>query len=240
MDRNHGVKSSPIFITNQNIQLVKILSKSLFVFLLLINILSSCAQKNKGDLIVDDNKNLDGVTGLEVATLGSGCFWCIEAVYQTLEGVEKVESGFSGGKVDNPSYRQICTGNTCHAEVCQITFYPEKITYAELLEVFWATHDPTTLNRQGNDVGTQYRSAIFYHNEQQKEVAQKSLEAANESGEWNAPIVTEITAVSKFYKAEDNHQDYFSLNSELPYCTMVIKPKLEKFKKKFKEKLKQQ
>ncbi|MBL4716104.1 MAG: peptide-methionine (S)-S-oxide reductase MsrA, partial [Bacteroidia bacterium] len=154
MDRNHGVKSSPIFITNQNIQLVKILSKSLFVFLLLINILSSCAQKNKGDLIVDDNKNLDGVTGLEVATLGSGCFWCIEAVYQTLEGVEKVESGFSGGEVDNPSYRQICTGNTGHAEVCQITFYPEKITYTELLEVFWATHDPTTLNMQGNDVGT--------------------------------------------------------------------------------------
>ncbi len=175
---------------------------------------------------------------MEIATLGAGCFWCIEAIYQKLEGVEKVESGYAGGTIKNPAYKEVCAGSTGHAEVCQITYNSEIISYQDLLEIFWRVHDPTTLNRQGNDVGTQYRSAIFYHSEEQKEIALKSKEAASEAKLWDDPIVTEISPISMYYPAEDYHQNYFNDNPQNTYCTYVVGPKVEKFKKKFAEKLK--
>jgi len=162
----------------------------------------------------------------------------VEAVFQNLEGVESVVSGYAGGQVKNPSYREVTTGVTGHAEVAQIKYNPKKITFDELLEVFWQTHDPTTLNRQGADTGTQYRSAIFYHNGEQKRMAEKYKKELDESGAFNNPIVTEITALDEFYVAEDYHQNYYNLNSDQPYCSFVIVPKLEKLKKVFKEKLK--
>jgi peptide-methionine (S)-S-oxide reductase len=174
----------------------------------------------------------------EVATFGAGCFWCVEAVFLNLEGVNKVISGYSGGTVKDPTYKQVCTGTTGHAEVCQIYYNPDVISYKELLEVFWKTHDPTTLNRQGNDVGTQYRSVILYHNEEQKELAEIFKERLNESGAYDHPIVTEISPFDTFYKAEDYHQNYYNLNSLMPYCQFVIQPKLDKFKKAFSDKLK--
>ena len=177
---------------------------------------------------------------MEKATFGTGCFWCTEALFQDLDGVAKVESGYTGGHVDNPTYKQVCAGTTGHAEVVQITYDPQKITFEELLEVFWQVHDPTTLNRQGNDVGTQYRSAIFYHNEEQKKLAEKYKKELDASGAWDDPIVTEITPYSKFYVAEDYHQNYYNLNSSQPYCRYVIQPKLEKFQKVFKNKLKKE
>lgn len=176
--------------------------------------------------------------GMEMITLGGGCFWCTEAVFQRLNGVEKVVSGYAGGIIKHPTYRQICTGTTGHAEVVQVYYNPEKISLVEILEVFWATHDPTTLNRQGADVGPQYRSAIFYTQESQKEVAQQLKKELNEAGVFEQPIVTEITAFSNFYPAEDYHQEYFNLNGMQPYCQFVIKPKVEKLKKHFAEKLK--
>jgi peptide-methionine (S)-S-oxide reductase len=174
----------------------------------------------------------------EVATFGSGCFWCTEAVFERLEGVEKVISGFSGGNVKNPAYREVTSGRTGHAEVCQIYFDPETISYEELLDVFWHTHDPTTLNRQGNDVGPMYRSAIFYHSEEQKQAAERSKKAMDNSGTFRDPIVTEISAFTDFYEAEDYHQDYFKNNPNQPYCSFVVKPKVEKFKAKYADKLK--
>ena len=177
-------------------------------------------------------------SGLETATFGAGCFWCVEAVFQNLKGVESVISGYTGGHVKNPSYKEVTTGSTGHAEVTQITYDPQKITFTELLEVFWQTHDPTTLNRQGADVGAQYRSAIFYHNEVQKRLAENYIKKLNESGAFENPIVTEITALEEFYVAEDYHQNYYNLNSHQPYCSFVIVPKLEKLKKVFKDKLK--
>jgi peptide-methionine (S)-S-oxide reductase len=174
----------------------------------------------------------------DTATFGSGCFWCTEALFQDLEGVISVTSGYSGGTIKNPAYKEICTGRTGHAEVIRIIFDPNKITYPELLEVFWKTHDPTTLNRQGNDVGTQYRSVIFYHSEEQKMLAEKYKKELDSSGAFDKPIVTEISPASAFYKAENYHQDYFNLNGTEPYCTFVIQPKVEKFKKVFKDKLK--
>ncbi len=177
----------------------------------------------------------------EVATFGTGCFWCTEAVFDNLDGVEAVDSGYTGGHVENPTYDQICTKTTGHAEVVQITFRPNIITYDELLEVFWRVHDPTTLNRQGNDVGPQYRSAIFYHNEEQKKRAEASLNETDKSNLWADPIVTEITAMTIFYKAEDHHQNYFKrIGDRNPYCTYIIKPKVQKFEKEFKEKLKKE
>ena len=173
-----------------------------------------------------------------VATLGNGCFWCTEAVFQSLKGVESAVSGYSGGDIKNPSYKEVCTGRTGHAEVIQITYNPQVISFAELLEVFFETHDPTTLNRQGNDVGTQYRSAVFYHNEKQKEEAEYYIKKLDESGAFANPIVTEVTAFTVFYTAENYHQDYFKLNGEQPYCNFVIKPKMEKFRKAFHDKLK--
>ncbi|MCB0497124.1 MAG: peptide-methionine (S)-S-oxide reductase MsrA [Cyclobacteriaceae bacterium] len=174
----------------------------------------------------------------EVAVFGEGCFWCTEAVFEELKGVISVESGYMGGKVANPSYQLVCTGTTGHAEVTKITFDPNVISFKELLEVFWKTHDPTTLNRQGADTGTQYRSAIFYMNEEQKELAEKYKKRLNESGAFNAPIVTEITKAGPFYPAEDYHQNYYSLNPNQGYCRYVIQPKVEKFRKAFADKLK--
>lgn len=174
----------------------------------------------------------------DTATFGNGCFWCTEAIFQDLDGVIKVTSGYSGGKVANPSYREVCSGLTGHAECLQIIFDPTIISFDELLEVFWKTHDPTTLNRQGNDVGTQYRSVVFYHSEEQKQLAEKYKKELDASGAFGNPIVTEITPFSKFYPAEDYHQQYYNLNGEEPYCRFVIAPKVEKFRKVFKDKLK--
>ena len=174
----------------------------------------------------------------EIVTLGAGCFWCVEAIYQRLEGVEKVESGYSGGSVKNPSYEQVCTGRTGHTEVIQVTFDPKKLSLKELLQVFFKTHDPTTLNKQGADVGTQYRSAIFYRSDEQKNIAVQVKKETDAAKIWDDPIVTEISPFTEFYKAEEYHQDYYNQNSYQPYCMMVINPKLSKFKKEFGNKLK--
>lgn len=177
-------------------------------------------------------------TGRQLATLGGGCFWCTEAVFQQLKGVEKVTSGYTGGHVENPTYRQVCTGTTGHAEVIQIEFDPEKIKFEELLEVFFQTHDPTTLNRQGNDVGTQYRSVIFPHSDEQKKISEEYIKQLNEAKIWKSPIVTTIEPLAKFYPAEDYHNNYFDQHEDAPYCQMVIRPKVNKFRKQFKDKLK--
>jgi peptide-methionine (S)-S-oxide reductase len=174
----------------------------------------------------------------EVATFGSGCFWCTEAIFQRVDGVLKVVSGYEGGTVKNPSYKEVCEGTTGHAECTQITFDPSKVSYDELLKIFWKTHDPTTLNRQGNDVGTQYRSVIFYNNELQKATAEKYKKELDASGAWDKPLVTEITASTTFYPAEDYHQNYFNDNPGQGYCAFVIRPKVEKFESVFKDKLK--
>ena len=175
---------------------------------------------------------------MEIATFGGGCFWCVEAVFLELKGVKSVKSGYMGGRTENPTYKQICTGTTGHAEVIQIEFDPDVVSFDVLLQVFWKTHDPTTLNRQGNDVGTQYRSAVFYHNDSQKEKATDYKKKLNEISAYPNPIVTEITAASKFYVAEDYHQNYFNNNPNQPYCRALIPPKLEKLKKVFGDKLK--
>lgn len=177
---------------------------------------------------------------MEVASFGNGCFWCTEAIFQNLEGVEKVVSGYAGGDVLNPTYEQVCSGRTGHAELIQITYDPAKISFEELLEVFWATHDPTTLNRQGNDVGTQYRSVIFYHDAGQKELAEKYKKQLDASGTFADPIVTEIAPMPAFYPAENYHQNYFNRNGQQPYCSFLIRPKVAKFKKEFKDKLKEE
>lgn len=174
----------------------------------------------------------------EVATFGSGCFWCTEAVFQKLKGVQSVTSGYCGGSVKDPTYAQICTGRTGHAEVVQITFDPKVITYVQLLEIFWRTHDPTTQDRQGNDRGTQYRSAIFYHSARQRELAERYKKKIDEAQVFKSPLVTEITAFTEFYKAEDEHQNFYAQNSRQPYCRAVIRPKLDKLQKVFGEKLK--
>lgn len=175
---------------------------------------------------------------VEVATLGGGCFWCLEAVYDELEGVLDVVSGYAGGHVPNPDYHAVCRGTTGHAEVVQITFDPNIISYREILEVFFTIHDPTTLNRQGADVGTQYRSAIFYHSEAQKEIAEEVIEAFERERIWSNPIITEITRLDKFYVAEDYHQEYFKRNPYQGYCMAVIEPKVVKFRKKYANRLK--
>lgn len=200
---------------------------------------SSCAgQENNstqpGDMIMNDSN-----IKLDTATFGAGCFWCVEAIFQNLEGVYSVQAGYSGGHIDNPTYKQVCDGNTGHVEVAQITYDPRVITFEDLLDVFWKTHDPTTLNKQGHDVGEQYRSVVFYHNEAQKSVAEKSKKAMDESGYFDSPIVTAIEPLTNYYKAEDYHQDYFKYNPNQPYCVAVVKPKVEKFKKEFKHKLKE-
>ena len=174
---------------------------------------------------------------MEIATLGAGCFWCVEAVYQDIMGVESVMSGYSGGNVENPIYQQVSSGRTGHAEVCQITFDPNVISFEEILDIFFETHDPTTLNRQGNDVGSQYRSVIFYHDYVQKKIAEQVLKKYDESGKWQNPIVTEITPFEKFYRAEEYHQNYFKNNPSQGYCRIIISPKVEKVRKTFKLKI---
>ena len=170
---------------------------------------------------------------LQTATLGAGCFWCVEAIFQEVIGVHSVVSGYTGGAVPNPSYQQICTGSTGHAEVTQITFDPQTISFADLLSIFWRVHDPTTLNRQGADVGTQYRSVIFYHSKEQKAIAGKSKQEADASGLWPKPIVTEISPLTTFYPAEAYHQNYYRVNPDQPYCRAIIDPKIQKFRKTF-------
>ncbi len=175
--------------------------------------------------------------GYEKATLGGGCFWCTEAVYKKMKGVVEVVPGFSGGHIKNPAYREVTSGRTGHAEVVQITFDTEITSFADILKVFFMTHDPTTLNKQGNDVGTQYRSAVFYHDEQQKATAEKMIELFEQKKVYSNPIITEIKPFDAFYLAEDYHHNYFERNKNQPYCNFVIRPKVEKFKKVFKEKL---
>lgn len=220
---------------------------SIFLFAVIgATSLTSCAQQPKKEIPPMEAKKTVTVTpsqgpqssSLEVATFGAGCFWCVEAQFQMLEGVVKVESGFSGGHVKNPSYKEVCNGTTGHAEVCNITFDPKKISYDEMLAAFWQTHDPTQLNRQGNDIGTQYRSAIFYHNDAQKQLAEKYKKRLNDEKVYDSPVVTEIAPFTVFYKAEDYHSNYYNLNGEESYCQFVIRPKVEKFQKVFKDKLK--
>lgn len=217
---------------------MNLLKHSLFVLSLLGTSLASCgrqtAQKNQepGDMTISkDQKTAQ-------ATFGTGCFWCTEAQFQQLEGVLTVESGYSGGEKPNPTYEEVCSGNTGHAEVVQITYDPAKITFAQLLEAFFLSHDPTQLNRQGNDVGTQYRSVIFYHDAEQQREAEFYKKKVEESGAYDKPIVTEISPYSAFFKAENYHQNYYNENGSQPYCYYVVKPKLEKFKKAFADKLK--
>jgi peptide-methionine (S)-S-oxide reductase len=174
----------------------------------------------------------------EVATLGGGCFWCLEAVYQELQGVEKVESGYSGGHVSNPTYRAVCAETTGHAEVVQVTFDPSVVSYKDILEVYFTIHDPTTLNRQGADVGTQYRSVIFYHDDQQRAVAERVISDLESEGIWSDPIVTEVEPFDEFYVAEDYHQNYFRNNGFQPYCQVIIAPKVAKFRKEHLDRLK--
>lgn len=179
-------------------------------------------------------------TNLQTATLAGGCFWCLEVVFDEVKGVQDVESGYAGGRTVNPSYRAVCNGDTGHAEVVQIHFDPGIVSYRDLLNVFFAIHDPTSLNRQGADVGTQYRSAIFYHNDDQKMVAEELIESLNSQKIWDKPIVTELSPLDKFYMAEDYHQEYFARNPYQPYCQAVVAPKLSKFRKHFLELLKKQ
>ena len=187
-----------------------------------------------------EEKSMDERSEFRLATFGGGCFWCTEAIFKRLAGVEKVVSGYCGGSVENPTYEQVSTGTTGHAESIQITYDPAKVAYDDLLEVFWKTHDPTTKNRQGNDVGPQYRSVIFYHDAEQKELAESYRKKLEAEGIWDRPIVTEIEPFSKFWPAESYHQDYYDNNPTKSYCNVVITPKIEKFKKIFKDRLKKQ
>ena len=184
------------------------------------------------------NKNQKNMKDLEVATLGSGCFWCTEAFFLRLKGVESVVSGYSGGQIKNPTYREVCSGLTGHAEVIQVKFDPSMISYEEILEVFWNTHDPTTLNKQGADEGTQYRSVVFYHNDSQKKIAEEYKAQLNQSEVYNNPVVTEISPFKEFYPAEEYHENYYMLNPNQGYCQYVIRPKVEKFNKEYASKLK--
>ena len=218
----------------------------IFTFLFLCcMVVISCAQSDKkqkkqmnneaSSASLDEN-NVD-MANTEIATFGTGCFWCTEAVLESLDGVKKVVSGYAGGTVANPSYKEVCTGTTGHAECVEVVYDPKVISYAELLEAFFRSHDPTSLNKQGNDVGTQYRSVIFYHTEAQQKLAEQAKAELDKSGAYTKPIVTEISKAPKFYVAEDYHQNYFANNPDQGYCAFVIAPKLDKFKKVFKEKL---
>src|SRR5438270_1838982 len=202
--------------------------------------ITSCAEHKSQQQLMPEEKltTSPNAKNTDTATFGSGCFWCSEAIFQRLDGVVKVISGYSGGSVANPSYEQVCTGTTGHAEVVNVIYDPARISYDELLSVFWKTHDPTTLNRQGNDIGTQYRSVIFYTNPSQKEKAEHYKAELDKSGAFNNPIVTTIEPYKNFYSAENYHQDYFDQNGGQPYCRFVIAPKVEKFEKVFHDKLK--
>jgi peptide-methionine (S)-S-oxide reductase len=201
--------------------------------------LSSCAQQQQQKKLTDMNSEaIPAGLKTDTATFGEGCFWCTEAFFQRLDGVLKVVSGYGGGHVENPTYEEVCDKTTGHAELARIIYDPAKITYDELLEVFWKTHDPTTMNQQGNDIGPQYRSVIFYHNEEQREKAGHYKEVLDKSGAWDKPIITSIEPFKNFYPAENYHQNYYNDNQGQGYCRFVIRPKLEKFEKVFKHKLK--
>lgn len=210
------------------------------MILLLISLASCKAETSQTHILKEDMSIKPEFTDTTaVATFGAGCFWCVEAIFQDLNGVYSVESGYMGGEKKDPTYKEVCTGTTGHAEVCRIVYDPRLLTFKDLLEVFWQTHDPTTLNRQGNDVGTQYRSAIFYYSEEQKKEAEFYKSELDNSGAFSDPIVTTLEPVDTFYPAEDYHQNYFNQNGDQPYCSFVIKPKVEKFKKAFSTRLKQ-
>ncbi|MBV2246912.1 MAG: peptide-methionine (S)-S-oxide reductase MsrA [Lentimicrobium sp.] len=212
--------------------------KLFILFALMASTITGCANQSDPNTTNMNENEMTDISNTDTATFGSGCFWCTEAIFQELNGVISVESGYSGGKRANPTYDQVSSGASGHAEVTQIVYEPEKISFEDLLEVFWKTHDPTTLNRQGADVGTQYRSIIFYHNAKQKELAEKYKAELDSSGAWDNPIVTEISPYTAFYKAENYHQNYYNNNPNAAYCTFVIGPKLEKFRKVFKDKTK--
>ena len=208
------------------------------VFIFILSFLScnlSAKEQKENDKI---SMNSTEQENLELATFGNGCFWCTEAIFEQLEGVYKVEAGYAGGAVKNPTYKEVCTGSTGHAEVIRLSYDPKQISYGELLDVFFNTHDPTTLNRQGADIGTQYRSAIFYHNDEQKAEAEKMIADLEKAEVFDDKIVTEITEVNNYYVAENYHQNYYNNNKNAGYCRAVINPKLEKFSKQYKDKLK--
>jgi peptide-methionine (S)-S-oxide reductase len=210
-----------------------ILGIILFSFISCTNAQKPIDKKSIDKKVMENNHKGD-----EVITLGGGCFWCTEALFQRLDGVDTVISGYMGGSVKNPTYREVCTGQTGHAEVIQVYYNPEKVALSEILEVFFTTHDPTTLNRQGADSGTQYRSVVFYENEEQKALAKRTIEEINQAKVFPNKVVTEVSPASVFYPAEDYHQNYFNLNGNQPYCSVVIAPKIEKLEKLFKDKLK--
>jgi peptide-methionine (S)-S-oxide reductase len=219
-------------------QVMMMTLRAFLMSLLLGSLILSCSMESSMNTSQPKNEPAAIPPGQEVVTLGGGCFWCIEAVFDELKGVNRVESGYSGGSVVNPTYRQVCTGTTGHAEVVQISFDPKVIALKELLEVFFTVHDPTTLNRQGPDVGTQYRSVIFYRGAEQKAVAEQMIKQIETAKLWNGPIVTEVVPFSAFYKAEDYHQEYFKLNGSAPYCRFLIAPKVAKFREHYRDKLK--
>ncbi len=206
----------------------------ILLFILAVVLIFENVQSNNNYKPMNDNKK-----ELIKATLAAGCFWCVEAVFQNLKGVEKVVSGYSGGHVKNPSYKEVCNGTTGHAEAIQLKYDPAVISFEQILEVFWKTHDPTTLNRQGPDIGTQYRSVIFYHNDEQKRVAEDSKNLMSRSGYFNRPIVTAIESYKNFYEAEDNHQNFYQNNLNQPYCRFRIDPKMDKLQKQFNDLLKE-
>ena len=206
--------------------------------LMVLTLVASCNAKEKEIQEFKEPIQMNIEINMEVATFAGGCFWCTEAIFTELKGVEKVVSGYTGGTVKNPSYKEICTGTTSHAEAIQITFNPKEIAFEDLLEVFFGTHDPTTLNRQGADVGTQYRSEIFYHSQEQKNKAEDYIKFIEKEKLYSKPIVTKVSSAVVFYKAEEYHQDYYAENSQQGYCQMVIAPKLEKLRKYYKSKLK--
>ena len=214
--------------------IAQILLKSL----LLGSLVLSSALKDPANMSKPENQTVTSPQGKEVVTLGGGCFWCIEAIFEELNGVEQVESGYSGGWVDDPTYEQVCTGTTGHAEVVQVTFDPKTISLKEILEVFFTVHDPTTLNRQGADIGTQYRSVIFCRSEEQKTLAEQVIREIQKAKLWKAPIVTALVPFKAFYKAEDYHQEYYKKNPGQAYCRIVIAPKIKKFREHYKDKLK--
>jgi len=213
--------------------------KNIFVVALCITSFISCAQQKQRKETTMNNEKTNPAN-LDTATFGAGCFWCVEAQFQMLDGVVKVESGYSGGHVKNPSYKEVCNGTTGHAEVIQVTYDNTKLSYDDMLQAFWQSHDPTQLNRQGNDVGTQYRSVIFYHNPEQQRIAEQYKRKLNDEKVYDNPVVTEISPYTVFYKAEDYHQNYYNQNGDQPYCSYVIQPKVEKFRKVFDKKLKKE
>ena len=210
----------------------------IFLSVLLGSLVLSSALKDPANMRKQENQTVASPQGKEVVTLGGGCFWCIAAVFEELHGVEQVESGYSGGGVDDPSYEQVCTGTTGHAEVVQVTFDPKIISLKEILEVFFTVHDPTTLNRQGADIGTQYRSVIFYRSEEQNTLAEQVIREIQKAKLWKVPIVTELVPFKAFYKAEDYHQEYYKKNPGQAYCRIVIAPNIKKFRGHYKDKLK--